>query len=211
MNDSSHTPDQHGQIKNSERAIFNEWGCKADFKASVPCGLPGISRQNVYVFNLPQPPAGHPTAKQCFAWRGVAFNPDWDANGEVVVLDVQVPDLNLPLMAVWAWWTNDLVNDYEADCISEIGSWTKEKILGLQNQTVFDEKGKTGKFFVRQWKDDKFLIRIVVRGILYPIQGVKLNQSRLKSVRLTQKDIETITEPENGSDVYRIGMSFPQR
>lgn len=212
MNDSSQKPG-NGQIENSQAAIFKQWNCKADFKEKHRRVLPNISGEDyVYVFDLPQPPPGHPAARQCFAWHGVAFNPGSDGREEVVVLDVQVPSYSpSPLMALWAWWTKDLVTDNEADCVVEFGNWTAEKLLGLHNLNVSDQNNKRGKFFVRQWKDGKYLIRILVHGIKFPSQTGAMPQYRLKSVRLEQKDIETITEPIGHFDVYHIAMSFPRQ
>ncbi|MDR3573853.1 MAG: hypothetical protein P4L50_08330, partial [Anaerolineaceae bacterium] len=158
-----------------------------------------------------QPPAGYPTAKRCFAWRGVAFNLDCHGSDEVAVLDVQVPsDSPSPIMALWAWWTKDLLNDSEAGCVSEIGNWTAARLLSLHACPVLDQNGKRGKFFAHHWKDGKYLIRIIVKGIKYPNQAGVLPQDRLKSILLKQSDIETITEPKSGSDDYCIAIQFPQ-
>jgi hypothetical protein len=212
MNDSPQNPDP--QIERFKDTIQKKWNCVAELEKDIPvfCDLSPLPRKGyVYVFNLSQPPAGHPAAKRCFAWIGRSFNSDWsdrilghNDKGDITVLDVQVPcddDLHMSRMAVWAWRTGNLVNEKEADYV-ESKKWQWDELHNQRVEFNFNNEIKAGNFFVRKRADGKISVLIVHDGD-FVIEGIQVKKLSLVSFGLTQRDIdEGIKSSPPNSNVF---------
>ena len=149
MNDSSQDPDLF-QIKRFENEIHRKWNCEIISVSKKPITLQFVpSRCNVSIFELQMRPEDKSPAKQCFAWQTAHVRPELPGNEDITVLDVQVPSdrKDLHNMAVWTWWTDDLVDDKKIVCVVPTTNWPEDELFGLHNQRVIgsdEERGADG-------------------------------------------------------------------
>lgn len=205
MNDSKSEMDVN--VERFTNAIQKKWNREAepDKNNPFPCDLSPVPRRgNVYVFNLAQPPAGHPAAKQCFVWNAresMTFKKgDY---GENVVLDVEVPcadDAIPPRKAVWAWLTGTLVKEKESDYV-ESKKWQPDKLHNQRVEFNFNNKIKTGVFLVRRREDGKISVRIV-HAVQIKFDGI--DEEKSDSFCLTQNQIDSILPPIKESKPFQL-------